>query len=232
MPDPVVDDHEVVVSEPELRAGDRGRQIGPEALVVDAGARDVMGAVREVELVELLGDHRDPRGALDQRGVAGRVDELLVGEAVLPLRRESADLVVGQPESGGHQVLLVVLEVDDVGRVQGGRGAFRRAPDDLAGSPGADHRLGRLAAPAGEQPVEAVVVGDLEAGLPDRLDPVGRPTAAEDHFDPLRVHLLAEVERLDDAVHMELAEVKEEDPHPTVSRRASSSASPPKGGSE
>ena len=46
---------------------------------------------------------------------------------------------------------------------------------------------------------------------------------------PSSRHLLAEVERLDDAVDVELPEVEEEDPHPMASRMATACGSPLKG---
>ena len=58
-----------------------------------------------------------------------------------------------------------------------------------------------------------------------------RPRPQSDDLDPGGGHLLAEVERLDDAVHVQLPEMEEEDPHPTASRIASSCGSTLNGGS-
>src|ERR671910_769082 len=110
-------------------------------------------------------------------------------------------------------MLLVVLEVDHVGCPQLARHLLGRLADDLSWRPGADHRVGRVDGPLAELPLEPVVVDALEVRVADGPDPVGRPDAAERHLHAPRGQLLAEVERLDDAVHVELAEVEEEYSH-------------------
>ena len=190
-----------------------------------------MWAPGEVELVELLGDHGDPRRALHQARVVQRVDEVVGAELVETIRGQSPEPLVGQPQRGGEQVLLVVLEVHHVGSAEGRDGALGCLANHLARRPGADHGLVRVASPVPEPAVEPLVVDALEARLADGRDPVRVALAAEDDLDALRRHLLAEVERLDDAVDVELPEVEEEDPHPTASRIATACGSPLNGDS-
>ena len=60
MPDAVIDEDEIVGTQAELLARDARLEVRPEALVVDAWPRDPIRASAEVELVQLLGDPRDP----------------------------------------------------------------------------------------------------------------------------------------------------------------------------
>ena len=184
--DAVVDEHEVVGAQPELLARDRGRQIGAKALVIDARGRELMRPARDVELVELLGDHRDRRCVLHQARVVSRVDEVVGAELVLSLARQAAQGLVRQAQGGREQVLLVVLEVHDVGRVERPRRPLGGLPDHLARSPGADDRLVGIPAPLPELPVELPVVDAGEAGLADRGDPARVALAAEHHLDARR----------------------------------------------
>ena len=141
----VVDEDEVVGPQPELLSREGGGQVRPEALVVDARSASRCGRSGEVELVELLGDHGDPRRSLHQARVVERVDEVVGAELVEAVRGQSPEPLVGQPQRGGEQVFLVVLEVHDVGSAEGRDGALRRLADHLARRPGADHGLVRIA---------------------------------------------------------------------------------------
>jgi hypothetical protein len=156
----------------------------------------------------------------------GRVNEVLAAELVEPLGRQSAELLVGDPQRRGEQVLLVVLEVDDVGAAEGRDRPLCRLPDDLARRPGADNGLARVLGPAAEDPVQLVVGDAIEARLTDLSDPTTWSFSAERHLDAGGRQLLAEVEGLDDAVHVELAEVEEEDPHRAASFIARVNSSP------
>ena len=82
MAGPVVDEDEVVGPQPELFSRDGGRQVRPEALVVDARSRQVVRPSGEVEFVELLGDHGDPRRALHQARIVERVNEVVGAELI------------------------------------------------------------------------------------------------------------------------------------------------------
>ena len=126
-------------------------------------------------------------------------------------------------------MLLVVLEVDHVRAAEGGDRPLRRPANDLARRPGADDRLRGLPCPGSEPPIEVVVGDAVEARLTDLGYPPGRPLAAERHLDALGGQLLAQVEGLDDAVHVELAEVEDQNPHRAASFIASSRSSPQNG---
>ena len=160
----------------------------------------------------------------------GGVNEVVGADPVQPGARQPGELLVGEPERARKEVLLVVLEVDHVRSVEDLRRPLGRLANHLARGPGADHGLLRLAGPAAQEAVEALVVDAFEAGLPDRFDPLGRTLPAERHLDARGRHLLSQVKSLDHAVHVELAVVQEEDPQLTVSLSAISCGSPPNGG--
>ena len=138
----VIDENELVLADPEARPPQRWDQVGAEALGVDPGAGDVMREAGLVELVQLLGDHGDPRGAGHELLGAGRVDQPLRGEPVLLGHRAAPDVLDRVADRLAVEVPLVVLEMDDVGDPDPPDELLGRGPDDLARGPGeGDRRL-------------------------------------------------------------------------------------------
>src|SRR3954464_14543375 len=105
-------------------------------------------------------------------------------------------------------MLLVVLEVDHVWAAESPDPPLGRPANDLAGGPGTDHRLLGLTRHRAQRSIELAIRDAAKARFPDLRDPPHRALAAERHLDTGSGELLAEVERLDDAVHVELAEVE------------------------